>query len=231
MSKGKDGWHRELEVDGHDVSYLDSDWPADVSPDVGYFTRFAVFEFPLNSTEIDRRAELERTIRYFAENFSKYDSVGRLMREMGSQGFDPDLVKETESISTIAFGRSFFEPHGFQFSPTVIRARRDGRVEVDVPLMSIPAYTRARALAPRLRETMPKDDFYSLCLYSAESNMILKATEAAGSKPDPSKLKMFPCIIPERHVSDQTMNAAMARLNDMVKRHCASKKKPWWKFW
>lgn len=88
-SNGKEGWHRELEVDGHETSFVDQDWPADVRPDFGIFTRFAVFEFPRNSTEIARRAELERTIRYFAENYSKYHSADRLKQEMVGQGFDP----------------------------------------------------------------------------------------------------------------------------------------------
>jgi hypothetical protein len=232
FSKGKDGWQRELEIDGHDVSYQDPDWPAGVrDPEFGYLTRFAVFEFPRNSTEILRRAELERTIRHFAENFSKYDSVDRLMQEMVSQGFDPDLVHETESISTIAFGRSLFEPLGVQYSSTVIRAHRDGRVQADVPLMSIPAYSRARALAVRLGETMPKEAFQSLCLYNAESNAILKAMEAAGDKFDLSKMKMYPSVVPDRGVSDRTMDAALATLKALVERNRSTKKKPWWKFW
>jgi hypothetical protein len=232
VSKGKDGWRRELEIDGHEVSHQDPDWPAGVTgPDFGYLTRFAVFEFPRNSTEIFRRAELERTIRHFAENFSKYDSVDRLMDVMANQGFDPDLVHETESISTIAFGRILFEPHGVQYSSTVIRARRDGRIQTNVPLMSIPAYSRARALAVPLRETMSKDDFQSLCLYSAESNAIMKAMNAIGDKLDLTKMKMYPCVVPERGVSDQTMNGALAMLNESVERNRAVKKKPWWKFW
>jgi hypothetical protein len=231
VSKGKDGWHREIEVDGHDVSYLDPDWPAEARAGFGLVTRFAVFEFPRNSTEIARRAELERTIRHFAENFSKYDSVDRLMEEMVNQGFDPDFVKETETISTMAFGRTFFEALGVQYSPTVIRARRDGRMEADVPLMSIPAYTRARALAVRFRETLPKEDFQSLCLYDAESKVILNWLESAGDKPDPKNLKMFPCIVPDRDVSAQTIDKARAKLNDLVQRYRASEKKPWWKFW
>ncbi len=232
VAKGKDGWYRELEIDGHDVSYHDPDWPAGVrGPDFGYLTRFAVFEFPRNSTEIRRRAELERTIRFFAENFSKYGSVDRLMQEMVSQGFDPDLVHETESLSTIAFGRTLFEQHGVQYSTTIIRARRDGRIEVDVPLMSIPDYSRARALAAQLCKTMPKEDFQSLCLYNAESNVILKVMEAQGDKLDLTQMKMFPCIVPDREVSDQTMNKALAMLNEMVERNRSLKKKPWWKFW
>ena len=204
LSSGKDGWSRELEIDGHDVSHHDPDWPAGVrGPDFGYLTRFAVFEFPRNSTEIPLRAELERTIRHFAENYSKYDSVDRLMEEMVSQGFDPDLVHETESISTIAFSRILFEQLGVQYSSTVIRARRDGRVETDVPLMSLPAYSRARALAVSLRETMPEDDFQSLCLYNAESHVILKAMEAGGEKLDLTKMKMYPCVVPDRGVSRQ----------------------------
>src|SRR5262249_30640167 len=158
----------------------------------------------------------ERTIRYFTENFTQHDSVDRLMEAMVSQGFEPDLVHETESISTIAFGRAFFERHGVQYSATIIRARRDGRVEADVHLMSIPAYTRARALAAQLHETMTKDDFQSLCLYNAESNAILKAMEAGGDKLDLTKIKMYPCVVPDRGVSDETMQAALARLNGMV---------------
>jgi hypothetical protein len=255
VSRGKQGWHRELEIDGHDVSYHDPNWPAGVAgPDFGYITRFAVFEFPRNSTEIARRADVERAVRYFAEHYSAHESIHQLEEEMVRQGFDADLVHETESISTIAFGRAFFEPHGVQFAPTIIRARRDGRVERDVPLMSIPAYTRARALAVKLRETMPQKDFQRLCLYSAESNAILKAMEAAGDKMDFSTLSMYSCVVPDRGVSDRTMKDAIAVLNDLAeqKRHDSAKsasssqtaapasgpqrkparqKEPWWKFW
>jgi hypothetical protein len=232
VSKGKEGWRRELEVDGHEVSYQDPDWPAGVpGPNGGYLTRFAVFEFPLNSTEIPRRAELERTIRYFAENYSKYKSIDPLMQEMVDQGFDPDLVHETESISTIAFGRTLFQEHGIRYSPTIIRALRDGHVQTDVPLMSIPAYTRARALAVQLRETMPKENFQALCLYNAESNVIVQAMEAAGDQLDLAKIKMYPCVVPDRGVSDQTMDAAIATLNALVERNRSTEKKPWWRFW
>lgn len=233
VSKGKDGWHRELEIDGHDVAYHDPDWPAGVrGPDFGYLTRFAVFEFPRNSAEIARRAELERTIRHFAENYPRYDSVDRLMQEMVGQGFDPDLVHETESISTIAFGRALFEPHGVKYPPTVIRARRDGRVQTDVPLMSIPAYSRARALTVPLREAMSPEDFQSLCLYNAESQAILNAREAAGDKFDLTGLKMYPCVVPDRGVGERTMDAAMATLRALVEQgRSARKKRPWWKFW
>jgi hypothetical protein len=256
VSRGKSGWDRELEIDGHEVSHRDPGWPAGIQgPDVGYITRFAVFEFPRNSSEMARRAKVERTVRYFAEHFSDYGSVNRLMEEMVHQGFAPELVHEAESISTIAFGRVFFEPRGIHFSPTVIRARRDGRVEAGVPLMSIPAYTRARAVAVQLRETMPEKDYQTLCLYNAESNAILKALEAAGGEIDFSKTRMYPSVVPDWGVSDKTMDGAIAFLNDIVERQRGersqgtatarsdtqpqnsvgrnrpARKKPWWKFW
>ena len=119
----EDGWHRELEIDGHEVSYKNLDWPGDKETSAfGYITRFAVFEFPRNSTEIAQRAELERTLRYFAEHFASYNSVDALMKAMVDEGFDADLVHEVESISTIAFGRMLFEHRGVQYSSTVIRA-------------------------------------------------------------------------------------------------------------
>jgi hypothetical protein len=236
-SKGAGGWSRALEVDGHDVAHHDSDWPAGVrGPDAGFLTRFAVFEFPGDCAEIPRRVELERTIRHFAENYRRYDSVDRLMEAMVSGGFDPDLVHEAEAFSTMAFGRTLFEGRGVKYSPTVIRARRDGRVETDVPLMSIPAYTRAHALAVQLRKTMTPDDFQTLCLYSAESNGILKAMEAAGGKIDLAGVRQYPCVVPDRGVSDQTMSDALAMLNALVERNRKPgkdqlPKKAWWKFW
>jgi hypothetical protein len=74
---------------------------------------------------------------YFAANFSRYDTVDELIEAMVSQGFDPDLAMEVQTVSPIAFGRMLFEQRGIPCSPTIIRARRDGRVETDVPLMSI----------------------------------------------------------------------------------------------
>jgi hypothetical protein len=232
LSEGKKGWRRELEIDGHEVSHVDPHWPAGVQgPDFCYIIRFAVFEFPRNSTHLARRAELERTIRHFAENFSAYESTDDLQAAMVSQGFDADLVHEVESISTIAFGRLLFEQHGVEYPATVIRARRDGRIETDVPLMSLPAYSRARAVAANLRETMPEDEFQALCLYNAESQALMQAFQSQGEKLDFTQLKMYPCVVPDRGVSDQTMDAALARLNELIERSRAAKKKPWWKFW
>lgn len=218
-SKGKDGWSRQLEIDGHEVCHHDPHWPAGVvGPDHGYMIRFAVFEFTRNSTEIRRRAELDQTIRHFAQNFSKHDSVDQLMEAMVREGFDADLVHEAESISTIAFSRNFFEQHGVQFSPTIIRALRDGRVETNVPLMSLPSYSRARALAAELRETMSKDDFQSLCLYNAEANALVKAIEASGENLDLTQIQMYPSVVPDRGVSDQTMEAALAKQSELFDR-------------
>ena len=231
-SKGEEGWSRYLEIDGHEVSHHDPDWPAGVrGPEFSYMTRFAVFEFGRDSTEIRSRAELDQTIRYFAENFSKHDSVGELMKTMVSHGFDPDLVHETESISTIAFARTLFEQYGVVFSPTIIRARSDGRVETDVPLMSIPSYCRACVIASELQETMKREDFQSLCLYNAESNAILKAMEAGGEKLDLTEIKMYPSVVPDRDVSEQTMRVALSKLNDLPGPNRSPEKKSWWKFW
>ena len=231
VSKGEEGWSRILEIDGHEVSHHDPDWPAGVhSPEHGYMTRFAVFEFS-HSTELRRRAELDRTIRYFAENFSKYTSVDELMEAMVRHGFDKDLIHETESISTIAFGRALFEQAGVQFSPTIIRARSDGRVESDVPLMSLSSYSRARVIATELQETMKRDDFQSLCLYNAESNAIVKAIEAGGDNPDLTRIRMYPCVVPDRGVSDETMAVALSKLNDLIGQNPSPEKKSWWKFW
>ncbi|HEU4452851.1 MAG TPA: DUF6348 family protein, partial [Longimicrobium sp.] len=75
ISAGDDaGWVRRLEIDGHDVSHRDPDWADGVPVSrSGYVTRFAVFELP--SGEVERRAELDRTILHFAEHYPGSESV------------------------------------------------------------------------------------------------------------------------------------------------------------
>jgi hypothetical protein len=78
---------------------------------------------------------------------------------------------------------------------------------------------------------MSNDDFQSLCLYNAESHAILQALEASGDKADLSQMTMYPCVVPERGVSDQTMDTALAALHSFVEQNRPAAKKPWWKFW
>lgn len=226
------GWTRQLEMDGCDVSHRDADWPAGVtSATAGYVTRFAVFA--LSAEEVARRVELDRTIRHFAEQYSRSGSIDALMDEMALQGFDPDLVHGVESFATLALGRVFFEERGVAYPPTVIRARGDGRVEADVPLLAIPAYSRARALASEIRQALAPDDFASLCLYSAESNAILQAMEASGETLDLAGLTLYPSVVPDRDTSQETIDAALRLVQRMIDGRSAAPPapKPWWKVW
>jgi hypothetical protein len=232
VAHGTNGWHRDLEVDGHDVYYHEDAWPAGVEgPESGYFIRFVVFEYPRNSREIARRSELERAIRYFAEHYCDHEILEPLLEDMIRQGFNAELVDEVESFSTIAFGRYLFESYGVNYPSSFIWARRNGNIEMDIPLMSMPAYARARVITAQLCATMPADQFRTLCMYSAESQVILNAMNAEGDKLDFSKITMFPCVVPEHGVSRQTMDAAIEKMNDLVKRKHLVKKKSWWKFW
>ncbi|HEY1065572.1 MAG TPA: hypothetical protein VGE52_05670, partial [Pirellulales bacterium] len=221
MAHGAAGWERRLEVDGDDVAHLDPLWSPGVNgPAVGYATRFAVFEFPLNSREMARRAELDRTIRRFAERLAECESphsaVDRLIEDMIREGFDADLVCEAESFAMLAFGRELFESHGVSYPATVIRARRDGRIETDVPLLSIPAFCRGRVAAAQMRETLSDDAFQTLGLYSAESHALMRATTNAGGPADLPKVKLYPSVVPERGASDETIRAAIKILDDLV---------------
>ena len=59
----------------------------------------------------------------------------------------------------------------------------------------------------------------------------MQALESGGDNLDLSQLTMYPCIVPDRGVSEQTMDAALATLNELVERNRRARKKPWWKFW
>ena len=59
----------------------------------------------------------------------------------------------------------------------------------------------------------------------------MQALQSAGSGADLSHMSMLPCVVLDRGVSDQTMNAALAALQSLVDRKQAAAKKPWRKFW
>ena len=232
---GENGWDRQLEIDGHEVSHSDPNWlPGARAPEFGYVTRFAVFEFPLNSTEIKRRAELDRTIKHFITNFCNFEDIEQLDAEMIEEGFSPELVHEVRNISTIAFGRLFFEPHGVNYSPVAIFARKNGNVDEGVQLASIPAFTRGKAILSKMADSLSEDEWNSLCFFAAESNALLQVLEQGGKNVDLSSIELLPCVIPEHGVPDETMDRALARLQaaaDAGAKQVQAAQKPWWKFW
>jgi len=237
---GERGWERTLEIDGHDVSHHESSWPAGIEANgFGYAARFAVFEFAADSDELRRRAELDRAIERFAELYAHHQSVDELVDGMVDEGYSIDLVDEIEKVSTIAFGRAYFERAGIRYPETVVRARADGRIET-VPTASLPAFSRARAIAGRLATTMPEDEFRALCLYNAESQVIVQYLGST-NEPELSKIKMYPSVVPDRGASDATIERALSNAMPPEKpqppasferpRRPRQKPKPWWKFW
>jgi|GEM_PF-2335556 len=233
LAEGEKGWQRNLEIDGHDVSHSDPNWPAGIdAPAAGYVLRYAVFEFPRNSKEITRRAELERTIRRFIQLTHTAESKEALMAQLDEEGFDPELSHEVESISSLAFGRLFFERHGIQYPTTIIRALENGEVETDVPLMSLPAFSRGRAVLAQMAESLSEEEYQSACFWSAESSGILQIFEAHPDI-DLSNVTLYPCMVPDRNASDETIDAALATLQRIADEEESAEQpsKPWWKFW
>lgn len=228
MYDGEGSWHRQLEIDGHDVSFSDSDWPGRKLNDMAYFLRFAVFEFPKNSKVISQRAHIEKAIKMWLKNYNKIDDPNVLMRKMAEKGIHPQIVKEVESISTIAFGRMFFEHLGVNYSPVIIRARASGQVEENVQLLTLPAYTRARALFGPITESMTEEEVQAICFYNAESHGILNILEQS-PEAELNAIELYPSVVPDENAPQPTIDRALAILDDMVNQ--SRKKKPWWKFW
>ncbi|MBI1247586.1 hypothetical protein GC197_07025 [bacterium] len=233
----ENGWSRELEIDGHEVAHKDVNWPSPpCQANFGYMTRFAVFEFPRNSTVVQQRAELDRTIEFFCEHFTEYDDVEALTEAMVAEGFKLETVDEVEAYSTIAFGRLEFEHLGVNYSPTILRACRDGTIETDIPLMSLPGYCRAKAIGAVMREKLPDEKWQALAYYNAESQALLNALQNGVTPEKLPGTSMYPCVVPERGVSNETMDEAVGMLHKMMnekrqKMKQAKQKKPWWKFW
>jgi hypothetical protein len=55
--------------------------------------------------------------------------------------------------------------------------------------------------------------------------------EAEGEKLDLTHIKMYPCVVPDRGASEQTMSVALSKLDDLAGRNKSPEKKSRWKFW
>ena len=132
---------------------------------------------------------------------------------MLDQGFDPAVVNQVDTISTLAFGRMFFEPHGVQYSPVIYNARRDGTLEERVPLLSLPAYNRGRAVLARMASEFTAEDTQRLCLYGNESFAILQLLE---SETQIDEIDLQPWLVAELGLSDQHMQAARKTYREIL---------------
>lgn len=231
QSHGAAGWNRQLEIDGHEIIVKDREWPLGMpGPEIGYMTRFAVWEF--DDKALAQRDEVDRAITYFAKHLTKSSSVDALKEEMVAAGFDIDLVHDTEMLAPLAMGRMLMDGNGIPFPSVAIYARRDGRVDTDVPLMSFPVFSRGKALFRSLLQSIGKDDFLQFCMVSAEMRALTQYLESLGDRePDYKGLSLAPPIISDRLAPSETVDEAMSLLNQMLSELVAKAKKPWWKFW
>ena len=226
-------WHRQLEVDGHEVAHQDAEWPASKeSPENGYMIRYTVFEFPRNSTAIAERRKLDDAIKCFIQEFGKHQTLDNLKAAISAKGFSPEMVHDVSYYSTMAFGRWYFEQLGVSFSSFVIQAKRDGQVNADVKLASVPAFSRGLAIAGKLLPEMDEQDRQNLCFYSPEADGVVQALEGNPNL-DLSTIQLFPGVVSEYQTDDATMEEAMALRQTIVDSVMggARSQKPWWKFW
>jgi len=223
------GWQRNLEVDGHEVSHVENDWQAGVPVQNGLLSivRYAVFEFPANSKRLKVRAALDQTIECFIKKASKFDNIDALTLEMEKEGYHPQLIYQVKNVSTLAFGRMFFEPRGAQYSPFVTRIRKDGQIQRNVPIMSIPAYNRGRAVLARLESELAEETVQSVCLISPESGAILQALDSGVNSFD--GMVFSPSIVADRECSQECLEHAYANLQELQGSEMGQKKKPWWR--
>ena len=226
-------WHRQLEVDGHEVAHQDADWPASKeSPESGYMIRYTVFEFPRNSTAIAQRAKLDETIACFIKEFGNHQTLDDLKAAVSAKGFSPEMVHDVSYYSTLAFGRWYFEQLGVTFSSYVIRAKGDGEVQADLKLASVPAFSRALAVAGKMLPEMDDQYVQNLCCFSPEADGVVQALEANPNL-DVTTISLFPGVVADYQADDKTLENAMTVRQSIVDSVMGSAQasKPWWKFW
>jgi hypothetical protein len=227
---------------------------------------FDLFERRCESIQRDRRLELDNAIQHFATRYGSYhnranspsDGFGKALAslehltlndandpldgiklELEASGYREDIIEDVATFLPIAFGRVYFGPYGVRFPPTFIFVQGDGRIDANIPLMSVPAYSRSRVAAIELRNTLSGDDFLAICLLGDETRLIAKALNAPGKTPAPGEMSFQPCVIFERGVSQKTIDVALAEVARLVKCGQSSgtesrslpAKQPWWRFW
>ena len=212
--QGEQGWQRHLEVDGHDVSHIQKNWlPNAPTQSSSVTVRYAVFSFPDDSGITPARAALDSAIESFIKICLECEEGDDPVEKMVAQGVDPALVDQVDTVSTLAFGRMFFEPHGVQYSPVIYLARCDGTLAERVPVMSLPAYNRGRAILARMAPEMAEEDTQRICLYGNESCAILQLLE---SGMEIGEIDLQPWLVVELGMSDQQIEDARITYREIL---------------
>ena len=237
-AQGEQGWKRQLEVDGHEVSHVEHDWPTGTAaPNHGSIVRYAVFAFPKDSGFLEARSNLDRAIKAFIRILANLGEGEDPVQAMREQGFSHHLIDQVDTISAVAFGRLYFESAGLHYQPDAIRIRRNGKHEILVPLMGYPAYNRGRAIVARMVSKLSEEKQQAVCLYGNESTPIIHLITQGT---DVCQLALPHCLIVELGCSDEQMAEGMAlrekyfaeiQANHASKMAACQPAKPWWQFW
>ena len=237
-AQGDQGWKRQLEVDGHEVSHVEHDWPTgSAAPNVGSIVRYAVFAFPKTSGFIESRSNLDRAIEAFIRILTNLEGDDDPVQKMQEQGFPQHLIDQVDTISAVAFGRMYFEGRGLHYQPNAIRIRRNGKHEILVPLMGYPAYNRGRAILARMASEISKEKQQVIGLYGNESYHIYQLMTQGT---DVSQIPLPHCLIAELGCSDEQVAEGMAlrkkyyaeiKANHANTIAACEPTKPWWQFW
>jgi len=236
-AQGDQGWKRQLEVDGHEVSHTEHDWPVgSAAPNVGSIVRYAVFAFSKDSGVIESRSNLDQAIEAFIRIIVDLNENDEPVQKMHEQGFPHYLIDQVDTISAVAFGRMYFEAAGLHYQPDAIRIRRNGKHEILVPLMGYPAYNRGRAILARMASEISEERQQAIGLYCNESYPIYQLM-AQGT--DVSQIALPHCLIVELGCSDEQIEEGMALRKkhfaqieaNHVNTTAAGPTQPWWQFW
>jgi hypothetical protein len=241
------GWNRTLAIDGHQAVHSDVNWDSGlVAPAHGLVSQFAVFHYGERPAAVEERRRVDDAIRQFVRAFHDTGNTDRAAEVLESRGVPAELVHRVAPFLPLALGRVIVGDMGPTFSPDFLRVRPDGGAE-RLRLMREPVFARSSALARELLSGELLEPAKALAFTGPEVNAINSALHA-GSKPQ--NLVLSPAIVPERGVTPDVVNRAIAQLQQRppspgepraasrparpIPAHpdrATKPAKPWWRFW
>lgn len=208
-------WFRNIEINGHEVSYCDSPQYKILPPDSGYFTCYTVFHYLGDEKHVENRRKVDGAIKLFVDSmFVSGGDMDKAFDTLIRKGYSSMLANSICCFTPAAFGRSLVSGLGITFDDTYIRLSMDENKKME--LMGHAVYARSTVIAERIKFEYPeKYKLVALC-----SSIVNAVNDSLNHGSSPEDLKTAPLILTDPAMTENETQLAIDKVKEEFIKRC-----------
>lgn len=205
-------WTRNIEIDGHEATYVDTNWtppfPVPVMETL-VISRFAIYHYNDQPDHVNERKSLDNSIIDYLVVLSEapdFDptSVSLVLERLGYQ---IEKVYWLDHFVPMAFGRIMLMEKEMKFSDKYYLGLCNGQISGPFELIKNPVYARALAMGWALWDSPKYQDAFERAANSSADFKTYFDTIKNGHNPKTSK--SFPSLIPDYGINEESYSKAL----------------------